>query len=37
MASRHVDVQAVVRDWMSEINLKSGVQLTIDVDPYNFM
>ncbi len=37
MAARHVDVQAVLRDWIGETISRGGVRVTIDVDPYNFM
>ena len=36
-ASRDVNLQKLIKDWLSKINLSSSVKLVIDIDPYSFM
>lgn len=36
-ADRAVNVQAILAEWLAEIELKEGVRLHIDIDPYSFM
>jgi len=36
-AARSLDVQDVIRDWLSEIEWGSKVRVTVDVDPYSFL
>jgi primosomal protein N' (replication factor Y) len=35
-AERRVNLQAVLRDWVSRVRLSGSVRLQIDVDPYSF-
>ncbi|MBH1993032.1 MAG: primosomal protein N' [Sphingomonadaceae bacterium] len=36
-ASRQVDVQAAIREWLGNLAWKSGTRVAVDVDPYSFM
>ncbi len=36
-ARRAIDVQAVIRDWLSDLDLPRGVRVAVDVDPYSFV
>ena len=36
-AARSLDVQDVIRDWLSEIEWSPKVRVTVDVDPYSFL
>ena len=36
-AERRVNVQAVVRDWLSRVRLSGAARLQIDIDPYSFL
>ena len=36
-ASRSLDVQDVIRDWLAEIDWSSKVRVGVDVDPYSFL
>ncbi|MEQ8586630.1 MAG: primosomal protein N' [Thalassobaculaceae bacterium] len=35
--ARQVNIQQVLRDWLSPIKLETSVRLQVDVDPYSFM
>lgn len=36
-ATRQVDVQGAIREWLSNLSWKSGTRVAVDVDPYSFM
>ena len=36
-ATRHVDIQAAIREWLGNIVWKSSTRVAVDVDPYSFM
>ena len=36
-ASRQVDIQAAIREWLGNLAWKSGTRVAVDVDPYSFM
>ncbi|CAM8647820.1 primosomal protein N' [Sphingobium cupriresistens] len=36
-ATRSVDVQTAIREWLSNLAWKSGTRVAVDVDPYSFM
>jgi primosomal protein N' (replication factor Y) len=36
-ASRKLDVQDVIRDWLGELEWSSKVRVAVDVDPYSFL
>jgi primosomal protein N' (replication factor Y) len=36
-ASRALDVQDIIRDWLGAIDVPRGVRVSVDVDPYNFL
>jgi primosomal protein N' (replication factor Y) (superfamily II helicase) len=36
-APREVNIQAYLREWLREVKPKGSVQVTVDVDPYNFL
>ena len=36
-ATRQVDIQSAIREWLSNIVWKSGTRVAVDVDPYSFM
>ena len=36
-ASRQIDVQAAIREWLDNLTWKSGTRVAVDVDPYSFM
>jgi primosomal protein N' (replication factor Y) (superfamily II helicase) len=36
-ARRSADVQAMLRDWLAEVDVPSSVRVTVDVDPYSFL
>ncbi|MEG8221507.1 primosomal protein N' [Sphingomonas sp. HH69] len=36
-ATRQVDIQSAIREWLSQIVWKSGTRVAVDVDPYSFM
>jgi primosomal protein N' (replication factor Y) len=36
-ATRNVEVQAIIRRWLSSVRWPSGVRVQVDVDPYSFM
>ncbi len=36
-ATRNVEVQAIIRRWLSSVGWPSGVRVQVDVDPYSFM
>ncbi len=36
-AQRSVEVQAIIRDWLSGLQFPRGVRIGVDVDPYSFL
>ncbi|PNQ01813.1 primosomal protein N' [Sphingobium sp. SA916] len=36
-ATRQVDVQDAIREWLGNLSWKSGTRVAVDVDPYSFM
>ncbi|MCP1471194.1 primosomal protein N' (replication factor Y) [Sphingobium sp. OAS761] len=36
-ATRQIDIQSAIRDWLGDIQWKSGTRVAVDVDPYSFM
>ncbi|MDO7833942.1 primosomal protein N' [Sphingobium sp. HBC34] len=36
-ATRQVDVQAAIREWLGNLAWKAGTRVAVDVDPYSFM
>ncbi|SEJ31120.1 replication restart DNA helicase PriA [Sphingobium sp. AP50] len=36
-ATRQVDVQAAIREWLGNLAWKSGTRVAVDIDPYSFM
>jgi primosomal protein N' (replication factor Y) len=36
-ATREVNAQAVLRDWLSQVRLSGSVRLQVDIDPYSFL
>ncbi len=36
-ATRQLDVQAVIREWLGNVVWKSGTRVAVDIDPYSFM
>jgi primosomal protein N' (replication factor Y) (superfamily II helicase) len=36
-AERGVQVQAVLREWLSRVRVTGGVRLQVDIDPYSFL
>ncbi|WCP14372.1 Primosomal protein N' [Sphingobium sp. AntQ-1] len=36
-ATRSVDVQTAIREWLGNLAWKSGTRVAVDVDPYSFM
>ena len=36
-ATRQVDVQSAIREWLGNVTWKSGTRVAVDVDPYSFM
>ena len=36
-ATRQVDVQGIIREWLGNLTWKSGTRVAVDVDPYSFM
>jgi primosomal protein N' (replication factor Y) len=36
-ATRQVDVQGAIREWLGNLSWKSGTRVAVDVDPYSFM
>ena len=36
-ARRSVQLQAVIRSWLSAIDHPAGVRVSVDVDPYSFV
>jgi len=36
-ARRSLDVQDVIRDWLTEIEWSQKVRVAVDVDPYSFL
>jgi len=36
-AERTVNLQAVLREWLTKVRLAGGVRLQVDVDPYSFL
>lgn len=36
-ATRQVDVQGAIREWLGNLTWKSGTRVAVDVDPYSFM
>ena len=36
-ASRQVDVQGIIHEWLARLAIKNSVRVTIDIDPYSFM
>ncbi len=36
-ATRVVDIQAAIREWLGNLAWKSGTRVAVDVDPYSFM
>lgn len=36
-ATRQVDIQAAIREWLGNLTWKSGTRVAVDVDPYSFM
>ena len=36
-ATRAIDVQDIIRQWLADLVWKSGTRVSVDVDPYSFM
>ena len=36
-ATRQIDVQRAIREWLGNLTWKSGTRVAVDVDPYSFM
>ncbi|MCI4590250.1 primosomal protein N' [Sphingobium sp. BYY-5] len=36
-ATRQIDIQAAIREWLGNLAWKSGTRVAVDVDPYSFM
>jgi primosomal protein N' (replication factor Y) len=36
-ATRQVDIQAMIRDWLGKLKWKSATRVAVDIDPYSFM
>ncbi|MFZ3236481.1 MAG: hypothetical protein WA184_14075, partial [Stellaceae bacterium] len=36
-AEREVNLQAVVREWLSRVRLGGSARLQVDIDPYSFL
>ncbi|MBJ7444372.1 MAG: primosomal protein N', partial [Sphingobium sp.] len=36
-ATRQIDIQAAIREWLGNIVWKSSTRVAVDVDPYSFM
>ena len=36
-SNKKIDLQNIVRNWVSRIQIPSSIRLSIDVDPYNFL
>ncbi len=36
-AGREVNLQAVLRDWLSRVRVQGAVRLQVDIDPYSFL
>jgi primosomal protein N' (replication factor Y) len=36
-ATRQLDVQDAIRDWLGDVVWKASTRVTVDVDPYSFM
>ena len=36
-ATRQLDVQAAIREWLGNVVWKSGTRVAVDVDPYSFV
>jgi primosomal protein N' (replication factor Y) len=36
-ATRTIDVQGAIRDWLGNVEWKSGTRVAVDIDPYSFM
>lgn len=36
-ATREVDLQGVLRDWLAQTQIPSAVRLAVDIDPYSFL
>ena len=36
-ASRALDVQDVIRDWLGTLDLPRSTRVSVDVDPYSFL
>ncbi|WP_298395354.1 primosomal protein N' [Sphingobium sp.] len=36
-ATRQVDVQGAIREWLGNLAWKSGTRVAVDIDPYSFM
>ncbi|MBO6559893.1 MAG: primosomal protein N' [Nisaea sp.] len=34
---REINIQAVLRDWLSRVEVPSAVRVTVDIDPYSFL
>ena len=35
--SKNVKIQEVVRKWLQQVKIPSGVRVAVDIDPYSFM
>jgi len=35
--SKKVNIQKVIKNWLSEINIPSSINMNIDIDPYSFL
>ena len=35
--AKHVNIQEIVKKWISMVNIKSNVRVDIDINPYSFM
>ena len=36
-ATRQIDIQSAIREWLGNVVWKSGTRVAVDVDPYSFM
>ena len=36
-SKKNINLQSIVREWISSISIPRSIRLSIDVDPYNFV
>ena len=36
-AGRDVNLQAILRSWLSRVRIQGSVRLQVDIDPYSFL